>query len=474
MTEDLVDRLANLPNLPDIPRQELEWLAERGRVDVYEPGDVVAGMTERVETLMLVLDGQIEIRVDRGVGPRRVMEWRSGEVTGKLPYSRMISPPGNNYAHERTEALVLHEEYFPEMVRDCPIFTAHTVHLMLDRARNFSASDLQDEKMISLGRLAAGLAHELNNPASAAVRGAKLLLEGLADAEAASRALGNAGLTASQMGAIDALRASCQARPTGGILSPIQQAEREERILTWLEGHGADSDHAAALADTPVGIDELDALADELSQKTLDAALRWIAAGCSTHWLVTDIQNAATRIHDLVAAIKKFTYMDNRGGDESVDVESGLRDTVRVIASKAKSKRVSVALDIDADLPPVKASGGELNQVWLNLIDNALDAVSESGTVQVAARRELDRVVVSIVDDGSGIPDEVMPRIFDAFFTTKPPGQGTGLGLELARSLVRRYHGDISVQSRPGRTSFRVSLEVVDPSEDLASLATEP
>jgi signal transduction histidine kinase len=472
LTEDLLDRLAALPNLSDVPREELEWLAARGRLEVYEPGDVVAGMAERVERLMIVLDGHIAISVDRGVGPRRVMAWRTGEVTGKLPYSRMISPPGDNYAHERTEALVIHENNFSEMVRDCPVFTAHTVHLMLDRARSFSASDLQDEKMISLGRLAAGLAHELNNPASAAVRGAKLLLEGLADAEAASRALGTAGLTASQMGAIDALRTSCQAKPTGGVLSPLQQAEREERILDWLEGHGADPDHTTALADTPVGIDELDSLAAELNERTLDTALRWIAAGCSTHSLVADIENAATRIHDLVAAIKKFTYMDNRGGEESVDVESGLRDTVRVIASKAKSKGASVSLDIDAGLPPVKASGGELNQVWLNLIDNALDAVSESGTVEVGARQELDRVVVTVADDGPGIPEEVMPRIFDAFFTTKPPGQGTGLGLELARRLVRRYHGDISVQSRPGRTSFHVSLEVVDPAEGVVPLTS--
>jgi signal transduction histidine kinase len=460
---DLVDRLANLSNLAGIPREELGWLVAHGDYEVHEAGTVVAPKGERVERLWIILSGHIAVRVDRGAGPRRVMGWRTGEVTGMLPYSRMTGPPGDNYLEERTEVVTIHEDHFPEMIYRCPAFTTHTVHVMLDRARRFNASDLQDEKMISLGRLAAGLAHELNNPASATVRGAKLLLAGLADADAASRVLGAAGLTDEASAAIERTRAACLGKPVEAVLSPIQRADHEEEIADWLARHGSDPGQAATLAETAVTTDALDALAKATSGDTLDAAIRWIAAGCSMHSLAVDIERAATRIYDLVAAVKRFTYMDSRAGEEFVDVEPGLRDTLRVVGSKAKSKGAAITLDVEPDLPRVHATGGELNQIWLNLIDNALDAIPESGTIDIRARTELDRVVVRVVDNGPGIPPEVIPRIFDPFFTTKPPGQGTGLGLEIARRLVRGYHGDISVDSQPGRTEFRVSLVVESP-----------
>jgi signal transduction histidine kinase len=455
---DLVDRLAALPSLAAIPRRELEWLAAHGELERHEAGALVGRKGEPIEKLWIVLSGQAAIRVDRGAGPRLVMAWRVGDVSGILPYSRMTGPPGDTYAEEPTQAFSLHERHFPALIRECPAFTAHTVHVMLDRARRFNASELQDEKMISLGKLAAGLAHELNNPASATVRGAKLLLTGLDETDAASRALGAAGLTAEQVAAIERTRAACLAQPVDAVLSPIEQADREDEIAAWLARHGSDPAHAASLGGTAVTLDALDALARATSGATLDAALRWVATGCATHALATDIERAATRIYELVAAIKRFTHMDNRAGPDAVDVEAGLRDTIRVVAAKARAKGAAVTLDVAPELPRVHAAGGELNQVWLNLIDNALDAIGDGGRVDIAARRERDRVVVRVVDDGPGIPPDILPRIFDPFFTTKPPGQGTGLGLELTRRLLRAYQGEIAVESRPGRTEFRVSL----------------
>ncbi len=329
---------------------------------------------------------------------------------------------------------------------------------MLDRARNFNTADLQDEKMISLGKLAAGLAHELNNPASATVRGAKHLLAGLERADAASRAVGSAGLTREQMAALETLRAECIARPVDSVRSPIDQADREDEIADWLVRHEIDWSFAQPLAEAGLTLEDLKTVADVAPDESLDAAVQWIAAGCTTHSLARDIERAATRIHELVAAVKKFTHMDNLAGPEHVDVEEGLRDTVRVMASKARSKSASITLEIEDDLPRVYGTGGELNQVWLNLIENAVDAIGHAGRVEITARSELDRVVVRVTDDGPGIPSDLVAKIFDPFFTTKPPGEGTGLGLDITRRLLRRYQGDISVDSRPGRTEFRVSL----------------
>jgi signal transduction histidine kinase len=457
-TTSLADRLASLSNLGEIPRAELEWLAAHGHLEVHEAGTVLSPKGKRVERLFVILSGHVAVRVDRGAGPRLVMGWRTGEVSGMLPYSRMKGPPGDNYLEETTEVLAIHEDHFPEMIYRCPVFTMYTVHLMLDRARSFNTSDLQDEKMISLGKMAAGLAHELNNPASAMVRGAKQLSAGLAQAETAAHALGAAGLTGELFDWIEQMRSTCLAQPDGVVLSPIQQADREDEISDWLVRHQLDPDHADPLADTAVTIDALDALADATSGDTLDAVLRWIAAGCATHSLASDIEQAATRIYELVAAVKRFTYMDNLAGPEPVDVEAGLRDTLRMLAAKAKSTGATITLDVAADLPSVYATGSELNQVWLNLIDNALDAIPESGRIAISARHELNRVVVRVVDDGAGISPDVLPHIFDLFFTTKPPGQGTGLGLDITRRLLRRYHGDIAVESRSGRTEFRVTL----------------
>ncbi len=466
---DLVNRLAALPHIGEIPRNELEWLVEHGKLEHLEAGTVLAHKGKRLETLWIILSGRIVVQVDRGTGPRRVTEWHAGDVSGMLPYSRMISPPGNNFLETDSELFAIHESLFPEMIHHCPTFTAQTVHSMLDRARSFSASDLQDEKMMSLGKLAAGLAHELNNPASAAARGAKLLLAELEKDEEASRALGAAHLSDAGMAAIERVRSICIATPGGQVLSAIEQADREDEIADWLERRDLDPAQAQALSATVVTLDELDNLAGAASGDTLEAALRWIAAGCATHSLAADIERAASRISELVAAVKRFTYMDTVAASEPVDVEAGLRDTIKIMASKARSKGAAITIDVDPGLPRVRANGSELNQVWLNLVDNALDAIAEQGRIDISMRMENKRLAVAVVDNGAGIPTDQVSRIFDPFYTTKPPGQGTGLGLDLTRKILQRHHAGIAVNSRPGRTEFRVTL-VVEENNEIAEL----
>ena len=453
----LVDRLASLSGLAGVPREEIVWLAENGTLRSHRAGFVIAPKGKKIDHLWIVLAGRMSIRVDRGAGPRQVMQWNTGDIGGLLPYSRMTGPPGNSRTDEPTELLGIHQDRFPDLIHLCPVFTARTVHLMLDRARRFNTSDLQDEKMISLGKLAAGLAHELNNPASATMRGAKLLKTSLAQSEAAARALGAAGLSPEQTEALERFRAKCAADATE-LLSPLQRADREDEIARWLVEHGCDPAHAATLAETQTNIETLDAIASEIGPRALEVAIAGIASRCTTDSLATDIEQAATRIHELVSAIRRFTQMDHLAAPEIVNVEAGLRDTLRIVRSKAKEKDASVSLEVEADLPPVRATAGELNQVWLNLIDNALDAISRGGTIAIGARLRADRVEVRMVDDGSGIPPEILPKIFDPFFTTKPPGEGTGLGLDISQRLVRRYDGEITVESRPGRTEFLVRL----------------
>jgi signal transduction histidine kinase len=183
-----------------------------------------------------------------------------------------------------------------------------------------------------------------------------------------------------------------------------------------------------------------------------------VAAGCTVRGLARDIERAALRVHELVSAVKGFTYMDRAASPEPVDIAKGLTDTLAVMAAKARAKSVSLTVDVPADLPRVRGLGGELNQVWANLVDNALDAVGDSGRVMVTARAEGPRVVVRVIDDGPGIPAEVRSRIFDPFFTTKPVGKGTGLGLDIVRRLVDQNDGSIEVDSEPGRTEFRVAV----------------
>jgi signal transduction histidine kinase len=348
------------------------------------------------------------------------------------------------------------------MIRECQGVTSILVHTMIDRARTFTSSDLHDEKMVSLGKLSAGLAHELNNPASAIERSASLLEDHLEEAERAARALAAARLTDAQLAAIDTVRGSCLGAAVQGVRSPIAQAEREEAIADWLAAHGLDVTTAELLADTAVTFEALDRVASAVEGPALQAVLRWSATLCSVRALASEIQQAAMRISGLVTAIKGFTHMDQAPIAEPVDLVQSLGNTVAVLKSKARSKSAAVVIDVEPGLPRVRGFVGELNQIWANLIDNALDAIPDAGRVEVRARREQERVAVRIADNGAGIPQAIRDRIFDPFFTTKPVGLGTGLGLDIVRRLVRHNNGEIAVESQPGRTEFRVVLPAAE------------
>jgi signal transduction histidine kinase len=456
--EAIVERLRECDLIEGVPEAELEWLAAHGEFRQYEPGRVfVPHEAEATEGMFFVLSGRAVMYTTRGGERRKAMEWFPGEVIGLLPYSRMKTPPGDLITEEATDLLAVHRDLFPEMIRQCHETTSRCVHVMIDRARVFTSTDLHDEKLAALGRMAAGLAHELNNPASAVASGARSLVEQLLEAEQASRALGAAGLNEEQLAAVDRLNLVCSER-SARVRSPLEQSDFEESILDWLDDHDIATDHVDALAETDLTLEMLDELAETIDGAALDAALRWVAVVSSARGLAVEVEEAASSIHDLVRAVQGFTAMDRALVAEPMDLGSGLRTTVLVLKTKAKEASVGLSLEVEKDLPRVRGFVGELNQVWVNLIANAVDAVGKDGLVTVRATREGDDVVVRVVDNGPGIPEETRQHIFEPFFTTKKVGEGMGLGLDIVRRLVQRNEGVIEVDSQPGRTEFRVVL----------------
>lgn len=461
MTEiDLLERLAEHKMLGAAPREELAWLAAHGTLRTLRVGEFLSTKGVPVDGLHVLLSGHVTHCVDRGAGPVKVIEWRGGDVTGVLPYSRLVTPPGNSIAQEPTEILTLHRSLLRDLTNECFEITSMLVRAMLDRARLFTSNELLNEKMISLGKLSAGLAHELNNPACAIERSAAQLEDHLTAAEAATLALGAARLSDAQLEAVRAIRLSCVARQACGVLLPLDQVAREDALAHWLSAHELDAGAAYALADTDVTLEALNQLAAVVSGPALKAVIGWVAAGCGLRSLTVGIQDSAMRIAGLVAAVKGFTHMDQANTAEAVDLGMHLNNTIAVLHAKAAQKSVEVTLEIEPDLSPVYGFAAELNQVWGNLIDNALDAARPGGKVNVVAQRENRRVVVSVFDDGPGVPVDIRDRIFDPFFTTKPMGQGTGLGLDIVRRLLRHNDGGVDLIMHPGQTEFRVNLPV--------------
>lgn len=320
----------------------------------------------------------------------------------------------------------------------------------------------QSEKLATLGKLSAGMAHELNNPAAAAQRGAGQLRAAIARLQSAHLSLDESGLSAAQVSTLrdlDRLVQQRAAQPTD--LDPIAHSDRQNELQTWLEERGVDDawELAPDLVNLGYTVEDLAGLAAEFDAGQLPSILAWLVHGFTIHSVLDEIGEGAGRISEIVRALKSYTYLD-QAPIQNIDVHEGLDSTLVMLRSKLK-KGIAVHREYAGDLPAIEAYGSELNQVWTNIIDNAAAAMNGQGEITLRTRREGEWVIVEITDNGPGIPDEIQSRIFDPFFTTKAPGEGTGLGLNISHNIiVQKHKGKISVTSAPGKTSFQVRLPI--------------
>jgi signal transduction histidine kinase len=339
---------------------------------------------------------------------------------------------------------------------------AHFIDGLFHTARNIEAGARQREALVALGTLSAGLAHEINNPAAAATRAVDSLTGELDTLLASLGRLAQGEISSDQFTALDALRREIEPRPA--LLDPLAVADQEEALSSWLHSHGVARDWviASPLAAAGVDLAWCERAATVVEGPALEAALEWVASTFSVAKLLAEVKESTRRVSSLVAAVKSYSQMD-RASMQQIDVTDGIDSALAMLGHKRRPG-IAVVRDYSASLPRIQAYPGELNQVWTNLIDNALDAMNGAGTLKLAARAEEEHIVVEVGDTGPGMPSQVASRAFDAFYTTKDAGKGTGLGLDIARrTVVERHGGLITIDSQPGNTVLRVLLPIWPP-----------
>jgi signal transduction histidine kinase len=457
--------LQRFPLFDDENPESIEWIASQMRVRTIEAGGVLLREGDSVTEFGVILEGEIHFRreSDPSAG---VMVASAGQPVGVLPFSRLKTSFGRAWAVRFTRIAHMDASHLREVVYRAPILAQRLISQMTDRTREATRVEERSNRLLALGKLAAGLAHELNNPASAAVRSSARLREVLNERRKHALALRREQTPESALQIMTDLShgiEECVSIP--GASHDLERADLESGLSDWLETVGAPGELAAELVDAGITSSQIAPIVPLITTAALTLGLRILAADHEILCLTLELEESSRRISDLVESIKSYSYMDQSPVAE-IDVEKGIEVTLRMFQHQLKHG-VQVSREFAKDLPRIRANGSALNQIWTNLIDNALDAMEGLSSDQPKALLvrtciEPDGILVEIGDSGPGIPPEVQTRIFDPFFTTKPVGEGTGLGLDIVQRIVRNHKGSIRVESKPGRTVFQVRLPVRD------------
>ena len=463
------DELRRIPLFEDLPDEALLEVAGQGLEMFVPAGEVNGREGEPVEHLYVILEGDLRITKEATGGEVVINTYTPGAFFAEVPLLAGSPFLATGRALTDCRLFLIPDDLFRHLLTEHSSFGHKILKAMAERVQILQSVTGQRERLTSLGTLAAGLAHELNNPAAAARRSAEDLREDLDKLRSAGLRLARAA-TAGRLPseALDALELAIDApgRPEAPVLDELERSQREEDVAVWLEGSGVPEGWtlAPSLVSAGLGITDLLPIVEAVPPNLHLDALRYLEATLDSAGLVDEVEGSALRISGIVQTMEGYSYMD-RAPIQEVDVNGSLDDTLAVLGQRLDG--IEVLRDYDPGLPRITAYGGELNQVWTNLIDNAIDAVSApeaSGRITLRTGCERDRVLVEVTDDGPGIPPENHARIFEPFFSTKDVGHGTGLGLDVSyRIVVGRHGGDIHVISEPGETRFEVRLPVDGP-----------
>jgi signal transduction histidine kinase len=385
----------------------------------------------------------------------------AGGVSGLLPYSRMKKSPGYSYAVGKVRTLMLHKKYFYELEQLNPDFNQRLIGYMTERARIFATTQLQHEKISALGKLAAGIAHELNNPAAAINRISAELNKRLKLNFKHTEEILNRNIPSRIMWYIREMVHNEKKHFSKTKLTPLQRIQKEDELNEWLHQNGVDDGHEIAETFTQAGFstDDLEKIHSDVGNEAFRNVLDWLENLLSSELIIKDLEDASGRITKLVSAIKTHVHMDRSSDLHYTDIHSDIENTLTLLGYKIREKNILVKKIFCEDMPEVEAYISELNQVWTNIIDNAVYAVPLNGEIIIETACKKN-VTVRITDNGMGIPKEILSRIFDPFFTTKKVGEGTGIGLDIVQRVIKQHNGEIKVNSEPGKTEFTISLPI--------------
>jgi signal transduction histidine kinase len=454
--------------------EQLDWLSRQGRVEDRRPGEMVFTEGDEATCFFVLLEGTVVLR--RRVEGDDVEITRTeqrGVYAGATQAYLHTSEPQtySNSLQALTESrfFVIPADEFATMVRQWFPMAMHLLEGLFIGLRTSHAIVGQRERLLGLGRLTAGLTHELNNPAAAAVRATSSLRERVSMMRHKLASLADGRLSGADLLRLASVQDEAVERlGKAPKLGPMEASDAEDEIADWLDAHHLQAGWELAPTLVAAGADPawLDTVTETIPQEYLEGGLRWVAYTLETELLMNEIEDATHRISALVGAAKQYSQLD-RAAHQEIDVRDGLDSTLVMLGGKLKGRGITVVKEYAAGLPDIPAYPAELNQVWTNLIDNAIGAMGSAGTLTLRTSLDGDHVLVEVCDTGPGVPPENLKRIFEPFFTTKPVGEGTGLGLDISyRIVVQRHRGDLRVKSQPGDTRFQVRLPVDEPAAD--------